>query len=316
MLQGRSTRIGVGNSSGSNSTIFPKQGEGSPIYSRNLTLFPTSFTIDSQNRRICSTWNILVALVILLTLFLTGCGKLEPEVKPLVVGMDLSYPPFEMIDEKGQPAGVSVEIAEALAQSLNRPLKIENIPFVGLIPSLQNGRLDCVISSMTATEERRASLDFSDAYLKIGLALLVTKDSPIQSPADLDQLGHTVIVRQGTTGEVWARANFKQAKILPVDKENSAVLEVIGKKGDAFIYDQMSVWQNQQKNPTETRAILTPLKTEEWAIGIRKGNDELRAGVNTFLQKFRSDGGFDRLAEKYLKAQKQAFQEQGVPFVF
>ncbi len=69
--------------------------------------------------------------------------------------MDLSYPPFETIDENGKPAGISVRISQALADYLGRPLRIENMPFVGLIPSLQNGRIDCIISSMTDTPERR-----------------------------------------------------------------------------------------------------------------------------------------------------------------
>jgi ABC-type amino acid transport substrate-binding protein len=56
--------------------------------------------------------------------------------------MDLSYPPFETIDENGKPAGISVELAQALADTLKQPLRIENMPFVGLIPSLQNKRID------------------------------------------------------------------------------------------------------------------------------------------------------------------------------
>ncbi len=92
-------------------------------------------------------------------------------LQELVVGMDLSYPPFETIDERGKPAGISVHLAEALAENLKSPLRIENIPFVGLIPSLQNNRIDCIISSMTDTPERRQSIAFSDPYLSIGLAL-------------------------------------------------------------------------------------------------------------------------------------------------
>ena len=105
--------------------------------------------------------------------------------------MDLSYPPFETIDENGKPTGISVRLAEALANFLGRPLRIENIPFVGLIPSLQNKRIDCIISSMTDTPERRQSIAFSDAYLSIGLALLAGARSDLSNAAEwIDPSAH------------------------------------------------------------------------------------------------------------------------------
>ena len=234
----------------------------------------------------------------------------------LVVGMDLSYPPFETIDEKGKPTGISVRLAEALADFLGRPLRIENIPFVGLIPSLQNKRIDCIISSMTDTPERRQSIAFSDAYLSIGLALLAGERSDLSTAADLDRSERILVVRQGTTGELWAKTNLKKAKVLSVEKENSAVLEVIQGKADAFIYDQIGVLENWRKNPTTTRPALQPFKEEFWAIGIRKGQDGLRAQINAFLTDFRTEGGFERLGEKWLHEQKAEFAKRGIPFLF
>ncbi len=242
-----------------------------------------------------------------------GCGG-PAGPKPLVVGMDLSYPPFETINDQGQPVGVSVELAQGLADALGRPLKIENTPFVGLIPALQGGRLDCVISSMTVTEERKQSIGFSDPYLKTGLGVLAGAQSDIEGV--VDEPGRTYVVRQGTTGEVWARKTLKQATILPVEKESAAVLEVIQGKVDGFIYDQMSVWSNWQQHPEKTRALLKPLQIEEWAVAVRKEDQEMTQSVNAFLKAFRATGGFDRLSETYLSKQKQAFDNQGIPFIF
>ncbi len=253
-------------------------------------------------------WLVFLGLV-----FFAGCHSPEGP-RPLVVGMDLSYPPFETIDERGAPAGVSVEMARELATSLGRPLSIENIPFVGLIPALQQGRVDCVISSMTVTEERKKSVAFSDSYLRTGLALLAGASGGLEAIEDVP--GRTYAVRQGTTGEIWAREHLKQAHILAVDKENAAVLEVIQGKVDGFIYDQMSVWTHSQKYPEKVRALLRPLQTEEWAVALRPGDEGLRQSINDFLASFRERGGFDRLADQFLAAQKRAFEAQGVPFVF
>ena len=253
--------------------------------------------------------------VLLLT---SGCERKgsPTAVKPLVVGMDLSYPPFETIGADGQPSGVSVDLAMALGESLQRPVRIENIPFTGLIPSLLTGKIDLILSSMTDTPERRQSIAFSDPYLTIGLAALAGKNAALSTPNDLDHPGRTIAVRQGTTAQAWATDHLKQAKVLVLDKESSAVLEVIQGKADAFLYDQMSVWKNQKEHPAETVALLAPIQTEHWAIGLRPGDTALRDVVNTFLKSFRASGGFDRLGDKYLKDQKEAFAAAGIPFYF
>lgn len=257
-------------------------------------------------------------LGLLLGMVLLSCGKAPAPhgPKPLVVGMDLSYPPFETIDSRGTPSGISVDLAQALGTFLKRPVRIENIPFTGLIPSLLTGKIDLIISSMTETPEREKAISFSDPYLTIGLALLTGPRGGISRSGDLDREGRVIAVRQGTTGQVWAREHLKRAQILALDKESSAVLEVIQGRADGFLYDQMSVWKNHQEHPAETSALLEPLQTESWAVGLRPGDSALRGQVNAFLRSYRASGGFDRLGERYLKDQKEAFAKAGIPFYF
>ena len=234
--------------------------------------------------------------------------------KPLIVGMELAYPPFEMTDTSGKPTGVSVDLATDLAKSLGRPVVIQNTSFDGLIPALKTGKVDLVISSMTATAERAQSIDFSDPYLSTGLCLLLKKDSAAKGIEDLDKAGVKVAVKKGSTGHLYATAKLKNAEILVLDKESAAVLEVSQGKADAFIYDQMSTYQNWQRNKATTRAILEPFQKEFWAVGIGKGNDELKGKVNAFIKDYRAKGGFDRLGERYLKEMKDEFKRLGYSF--
>ncbi len=243
-------------------------------------------------------------------------GGVLSAAEPLRVGMELSYPPFESIGPDGQPQGVSVELARALAQDLGRPLEIENIPFTGLIPALKSGKIDLIISSMTATPQRAQAVDFSAPYLTTGLGALVPAGSSAAALTDFDRPGNTVVVRQGTTGEVFARKNIKKARLLTLDKESACVVEVVQGKADAFIYDQLSVYRNNKRNPQATRALLAPLQTESWAIALRPGENGLRTELNTFLEKYRAAGGFDRLSEQFLSEEKAAFAAQGIPFFF
>jgi polar amino acid transport system substrate-binding protein len=253
----------------------------------------------------------------IITFLLTLCTFVDlVSAKELVVGMELSYPPFEMTTKEGKPSGISVEIAEALGKYLKRPVRIENIGYDGLIPALKTGKIDCVISSMTATEERSRSVDFSDSYLKTGLSLLVASSSKIQSASDLDLDSHKIAVKKGTTGHQYASKNLRKAKVLLFDKESAAVLEVSQGKADAFIYDALSVFHNHQRHLQTTRALLKPFQEESWAIALRKGNSDLLIQVNKFLKSYKEEGGFDKLGDKYLSEEKKAFMKMNVPFLF
>ncbi|HEY3913273.1 MAG TPA: transporter substrate-binding domain-containing protein [Verrucomicrobiae bacterium] len=245
---------------------------------------------------------------------MTGCG--EKTSNHLTVGMELAYPPFEMTDQKGDPAGVSVDLARDLGNHIGKEVEIENIPFDGLIPALQTHKIDLIISSMTATPERAKSIAFSDPYLTTGLCLLVAKDSPIQSIADADQPGRTLVVKKGTTGNVYTTDKIKNAHVLVLDKEDACVLEVVQRKADAFIYDQISTYENWRRNEETTRPILKPFQQESWAVGLRFNDTNLLQSVNEFIKDYRAEGGFDRLGDRYLKEQKDAFRKLGYPFYF
>ena len=256
----------------------------------------------------------LLYLTSALLLIMPGCSQRSADT--LVVGMELSYPPFEMTDENGQPAGVSIDLAHDLGKFLGKKITLENTAFDGLIPSLKTNRIDLILSSMTATPERALSVDFSEPYLTTGLCLLVSIKSNLQSIQEADQPGKIIVVKKGTTGQIYATEHLKKAQILALDKESSCVLEVTQGKADAFIYDQMSVFKNWQNNPGSTRALLVPFHQESWAIAVRKGNPDLLKQVNAFLADYRLQKGFEKLGDKWLSEQKSAFKKQGIPFYF
>ena len=246
---------------------------------------------------------------------LCACSPKTKGPELLRVGMELSTPPFEMTDAAGNPDGVGVKLAEALAKQLRRPLDIEVMAFKGLETALKTGKIDIILSSMTDTPKRRESIDFSDAYCKIGLALLVAKDSNIQRPADLNQPGRKIVARLGTTAVDFVKTNFPKAELVLLDQNAACLLEVTQKKADAFIYDQLSILKLHLAQPENTRALLAPLQTESWAMALRKDDSKLKEQINAFLKDFRASGGMDALGEKYLKAEKTALKERGVPFV-
>jgi polar amino acid transport system substrate-binding protein len=258
------------------------------------------------------------ALLILCATLLFACSfsvcAVAQQGEVLIIGMDLSYPPFEMTDKAGAPSGLSVDLAQELGKALGKQIVIQNMAFDGLIPALKTSKIDLILSSMTATPERAKSIDFSEPYFKTGLSLLVKKSSPIASVADLDNQERIIAVKRGTTGHIYVAQHLKKARLLLMDKESAAVMEVVQGKADATIYDQIFVFQNWQRNPDTTRVLLDPIDAGDWAIGVRKGNDALKAQVNAFLENFRAGGGFSRLGDTYLKEQKAGFEKMGYPF--
>lgn len=266
---------------------------------------------------------LFLSATILASALLVSCGKPDPagaaagdSGKPFVVGMEMAYPPFEMRGTDNQPDGISVRMAEDLAARLGRPLEIRDVEWDGIIPALQSGKIDAIISSMTRTPEREQAIAFSDGYVTNGLCLLVSKDSAIQTAADLKPGVHKVAVKLATTGHQWARAELPDLELVTLDNAANCAMEVVQGKVDAFIYDQISIYQFWRKFENETRPILHPIREETWAIGLRRGEDELRDAVNAFLADYRAKGKFDELAERYMAEPKATFEKMGVPFIF
>ncbi len=246
-----------------------------------------------------------------------GSSQTSDEGRTLVVAMELAYPPFETKDGAGEPSGISVDFMRDFGEAYGYDIAIENTAWDGLIPSLQTGKADCVISSMTITDERKQTVDFSDAYAQAQLAILANSGSGISSVDDLNQEGKTVAVKTGSTGDVYATNHLTEATITRLADESACVTEVVQGRADGFIYDQLTIYRNHEANPDTTEAVFIPFQDpEEWGIAVKKGDTELLDELNAFIADSKDNGEFDRLTEKYLAEEKAAFDELGFTWFF
>ncbi|MCI9129656.1 MAG: transporter substrate-binding domain-containing protein [Eggerthellaceae bacterium] len=273
----------------------------------------------------------LAAAMMLAALALAGCASnsasssdaassnagAQGESKELKVAMELAYPPFETKDDAGNPAGIAVDFMQDFADQYGYDLKIENTAWDGLIPSLQTGKADCVISSMTITDERSQVVDFTDPYAMAQLAVLANSSSGIEQASDLDQPGKKVAVKTGSTGDVYATKNLTNAEIVRLADESACVTEVVQGKADGFLYDQLTIYRNNLANPDTTKAVFIPFQDpEEWGIAVKQGDQELLDQLNAFIEQSKQDGEFDRLTERYLSEEKKAFDQNGFRWFF
>lgn len=223
--------------------------------------------------------------------------------KKLVVGMELKYPPFESTDAKGQPVGLDVELARLAAKDLGVELEIKDMEWTGLIPALQTGKIDLIISGITGTLERSKTITFTSPYFTTGLcALLSAKRAPdVTKVEELNDPKRIIAVKTGTTSDLLAAKRFPKATINRYKDESACVQEVVNGRADAFIYDQLSIAKHAKEYAGATKAILTPFTYEPFCIAMHKGDFDLWNWFEMFVTLRKADGTLDDLRKQFVE---------------
>lgn len=214
----------------------------------------------------------------------------------LVMATNAEFPPYEYHDGDSI-VGIDAEIAQAIADKMGVTLEIEDIAFDSIIPEVTSGKADMGMAGMTVTDERKQSVDFSDTYAEAAQVIIVTEDSDIASPDDLQ--GKIVGVQTGTTGDIYATDDYGDDNVERYNKGMEAVQALSQGKIDAVIIDREPAKVYVQEN--EGLKILDEnYTTEEYAIAVNKGNAELLANVNAALAELKADGTIDAIVAKYI----------------
>ena len=221
----------------------------------------------------------------------------------IIVGMEVKFFPFEYANEKGEPMGFDVDIARLAATELGVELEIKDMEFSGLIPALQGGKIDMIISGMTRTLTRSKAVTFTQPYFETGLCVLLSKKRAenVQDVKELNASDRIIAVKLGTTGDLITGKLFPNAQVNRYKEETACVREVVTGRADAFIYDQLSISKHHKENSDSTRAILKPFTYEPFAIAIRKGDSDFLGWLNLYLETIKSDGRYKELYEKHFR---------------
>ena len=178
-------------------------------------------------------------------------------------------------------------------------LKGENMGIGFIIVAVDAGKADVGLAGLTVTEDRLMNVNFSDPYTTATQVVIVKEDSPITSPNDLE--GKKIGVQLGTTGDKYA-GDIKDATVERYNKGFEAVQAMTQGKIDAVIIDREPAKVFVEQN--EGIKMLDEAYTEEeYAIAIKKDNEELLKKVNTALADLKSSGELQKILDKYIKAQ-------------
>lgn len=239
-------------------------------------------------------------LGILMIMLLAACGTKEEtkkeEQKTYVVGMSADFAPFEY-REGGEIVGFDVDLAKEIEKQAGIKLEIQDIAFAGLLPALQTGKIDAIISGMSVTEERKKAVNFSKAYFNVSQVIIVKKDdTTITSGEDLP--GKNVGVPLGTTSDTLAEG-IEGINLTKYNKAYEAILALNTSKIDAIILDYQQAVNFVGQNP-ELKILPKELAKEEYAIAISKENTELLEKINGALDNIIGSEFYQELLEKYI----------------
>jgi len=244
----------------------------------------------------------LFALTMIAVFTLAACGR-DNDV--LRVGMDLSYPPFET-QEDGEAVGISVDVAELLGEYLDREVEIVNTSFRSLIPSLNSGEIDIIIASMSITEDRLQSVDFTDPYFYFKIISLVNQDFATMHDIDEDTTTEELLAIEeaqyvGIASQVSAQIPRDLGKdVFEATDLNSAVTEITQGTADILLMSSFPVTNGHRANPNSTVVVWDPFQSSPIGMAVAKGNDELLEQANAFIDSMDEPGGaYEVLKEKW-----------------
>lgn len=229
------------------------------------------------------------------------------EGRKVIVGTDPTYPPFEYPDEvTGEYIGYDVDLVTGLCTYLNCTAEFVPTAWDGIFVALAAGEFDMVTSGASITPERAEIVDFSYPYLIFGQVLLLTADSPIQRVEDVE--GKLVGVQLGTTNDLTATKLFGDTSVKRYETFDMAVIALIQGDVDVVVIDLPSAIGFMEEYPGQLMVGATLSSDEALGMAFQPGS-ELRPAFNAALVRFKADGSYSELYNKYFGEEIAAEEE-------
>ena len=251
-------------------------------------------------------WKKMMAVglaAVSMMVFVTGCGSdtktANKELpKKIVIGLDDSFPPMGFKDDKGD-----IDMAKEAAKRAGMEVEFKAIDWSSKEAELKSKKIDALWNGLTVSPEREKNILFSNTYMKDKQYIIVrNEDESIKSKADL--AGKVVGVQQASTGES-ALQNDPSGKTVKETKSYadfvSAFMDLGIGRVDAVIADGVIARYLMTKEPGKYKIVEgTDYGADNFAIGFRKDDTELRDKINGILAEMKKDGTADKIVEKWL----------------
>lgn len=261
-----------------------------------------------MNRRI-------LLFIIGMVFFLMGCGAFEDKVSPLTVqelgiqtlraGVDANYPPI-IFKKEGNIAGIEADLADQLSRQLGVEVQFVEKPFKELIPALNKGEIDLIMSGMSATEKRKTVVQFVEPYMVVGqVAIVRAKDKErFASPKEaLYVNGLRIGCKSKTTGMTFVANTMLLAEIIQYDSIDAGLEGLRNGEVFAFIHDSPTALRIAADPSAKEFAVITqPLTEEPLAWALHKDNKNLYRILNQTIKEWKEAGKIKPIIAKWLPA--------------
>lgn len=218
----------------------------------------------------------------------------------LTMSTNAAFPPYEMTTDTGDLEGIDIEVAGAIAEKLGLELQVDDMDFDAALLAAQQGKSDIVMAGVSVTEERQQVMEFSDTYATGVQVIIVKEGSDIKSVDDLaDKMIGT---QRGTTGNLYCTDDYGEDHITAYDNGLTAVQALNNDQVDCVVIDKEPAKAFVEANPGLV-ILDTEYVSEDYAIGMAKGNTALLEAVNKALAELQADGTVDAIVAKYINAE-------------
>lgn len=241
-------------------------------------------------------------------------GVSELDDGTLSFGSDIAYAPIEFFEAGSDvPVGVDIDIGTCLAEELGVAVEWQDLGFDPLIPSIEAGQIDAILSAMTVTEERQERINFIP-YFTAGTGILVRSGNPEGVESVEDLCGLNVAVQEGTIQEDQLRelndgtCSDSQIDVQVFDENPLAVQQLSVGGADAVLADFPVVVNDSLESDGDLEVAGDQFEAEPYGIGLRKDSGALEQALTDALVKIIDDGRYDDILEKW-SAEAGAFKE-------
>ncbi|WP_432736335.1 transporter substrate-binding domain-containing protein [Maridesulfovibrio sp. FT414] len=228
--------------------------------------------------------------------------------EPILVEGDFNYPPYEFLDN-GIPSGFNIDIVRAVAAAEDLDIRIQLHNWADVVKSLENGECD-VISGMFYSKDRSEKFEFSMPHNVVSHSVFVRKNSSIKSVKDIKR--HEVLVQRSDIMHEYGLKNLPEAKIIPVESQEDALLLLSSGKHDAALLGKLqNLYKAEKAKLTNIVAVGPIFASEDYCFAVKKGNTKLISQLNEGLNLIRKSGEYDRIYKKWfdIYERKGVYQE-------
>jgi polar amino acid transport system substrate-binding protein len=230
-----------------------------------------------------------------------------------VIGVKCDFPPFGYITASGKNAGYDVEVAKAFARlAFGKGNRVSYVCVTtpSRIPTLMSKRVDIIISTLTFTKARAQVIDFSVPYYGATGRLLVPNNSNISKLSDMS--GKTISTTRGSIYDRWLNNCFKNTKVILTDTTSSALLAVQDRRAAGFMFDDAFLVGVAANDPN-TKLLGSKFLAIPWGIGIRKGETDMRAWVNSRVKLMKKRDQFWQIMRRTIPRRFYTTFKKNVP---